>query len=590
MTRAPEPLVGLLPAVRGRLIAVYALNALAGGLMIANAALLAGALHRLVFGHGAPDPTLWILAAGLIAGRALATWAAGVVAADLGLAAQARVRRDLFATLTHPAPTADGSAGRLAPAEAATLATDGVEALTPYLSGYLPAIAQAAVLTLAILAVVLPLDWISGLTLAVTAPLIPLFMILIGAGAERLNVAQWAVLTRLSGAFLDAVQALPLLRLFGATAREGMRIARAAEGYRIATMKVLRVAFLSALALEILATLGVALVAVFLGFRLLWGMVDYDRALFILLLAPEFYLPLRALGAQYHARMDALAAAERLAPVLRGTPATPPETIAAAPVTGAAPRVVLEHVSFAYAAAETAPILTDLSVTLEPGTLTALVGASGGGKSTLLALLRGVLHPTGGRILVDGDPLDPRRHRPAWVPQAPRLFAGTIADALRLGAPDAPDAALWEALRRVGAEAVVSARPLGLATPLGEGGRGLSGGEIRRLALARALLADAPLVLMDEPSASLDHASEEALIRALNGLRADRTVVIAAHRLSTLQGADRILVLEGGHIVEEGSFANLSQARQGAFARLMGARSPLVAAALAAPSGKGTRP
>jgi len=590
MTRAPQPLAGLLPALRGRLITVYALNALAGGLMIANAALLAGALHRLVFGHGTPDPTLWSLAAGLIAGRALATWAAGVVAADLGLAAQARVRRDLFAALTHPDPRADGSAVRLAPAEASTLATDGVEALTPYLSGYLPAIAQAAVLTLAILAVVLPLDWISGLTLAVTAPLIPLFMILIGAGAERLNVSQWAVLTRLSGAFLDAVQALPLLRLFGATTREGMRIARAAEGYRIATMKVLRVAFLSALALEILATLGVALVAVFLGFRLLWGMVEYDRALFILLLAPEFYVPLRAMGAQYHARMDALAAAERLAPVLRDTPTTPSETAAAAPVTGAAPRVVLEHVSFAYAAAETTPILTDLSVTLEPGTLTALVGASGAGKSTLLALVRGVLHPTGGRILIDGDPLDPRRHRPAWVPQAPRLFAGTIADALRLGAPDAPDAALWETLRRVGAEAVVSARPMGLATPLGEGGRGLSGGEIRRLALARALLADAPLVLMDEPSASLDHASEEALIRALNGLRVGRTVVIAAHRLSTLQGADRILVLEDGHIVAEGSFPSLAQERDGAFARLMGATSPLVAAALAAPLERSTTP
>jgi len=580
-------LAALLPALRGRLIAVHALNALAGGLMIGNAALLAGALHGLVFNGLAPDPGILMLAAGLIAGRALVAWAAGMVAADLGLSAQASLRAGLFAALTQPDPTGEGAVARLAPAEAATLATDGVEALTPYLSAYVPAVTQAAVLTLAILAVVLPLDWISGVTLAVTAPLIPLFMILIGGGAERLNVAQWAVLTRLAGTFLDAVQALPLLRWFGATAREGARIAHAAEGYRIATMRVLRVAFLSALALEILATLGVALVAVFLGFRLLWGMVEYDRALFILLLAPEFYLPLRALGAQYHARMDALAAAERLAPVLRAAADTPPPPSAPVPRIETArtlPRVTLEHLSFAFPGAEAKPVLTDVSVALQPGTLTALVGASGAGKSTLLALLRGVLRPTSGRILIDGTPLDAHQHRPAWVPQAPRLFAGTIAETLRLGAPDADDEALWDALRRVDAAAMVAARPLGLATPLGEGGRGLSGGEIRRLAVARALLADAPLVLMDEPSASLDHASEDALIRALEALRAGRTLVIAAHRLSTLRAAGRILVLEDGRITADGAFADLAADPAGPVARLMGAAPPLVAAALAAPS------
>jgi len=577
-------LAALLPALRGRLIAVHALNALAGGLMIGNAALLASALHGLVFNGLAPDSSILMLAACLIAGRALVAWGAGVVAADLGLSAQARLRADLFAALTQPDPTGEGAAARLAPAEAATLATDGVEALTPYLSAYMPAVTQAAVLTLAILAVVLPLDWISGVTLAVTAPLIPLFMILIGGGAERLNVAQWAVLTRLAGTFLDAVQALPLLRWFGATAREGARIAHAAEGYRIATMRVLRVAFLSALALEILATLGVALVAVFLGFRLLWGMVEYDRALFILLLAPEFYLPLRALGAQYHARMGAMAAAERLAPVLRAAPSTPPPPVPKMETARTLPRVTLEHLSFAFPGAEAKPVLTDVSVTLQPGALTALVGASGAGKSTLLALLRGVLRPTGGRILIDGTPLDAIQHRPVWVPQAPRLFAGTIAESLRLGAPDADDEALWDALRRVDAAAMVAARPLGLATPLGEGGRGLSGGEIRRLAVARALLADAPLVLMDEPSASLDHASEDALIRALETLRAGRTLVIAAHRLSTLRAADRILVLEDGRITADGAFADLAADPTGPVARLMGAAPPLVAAALAAPS------
>ncbi|HYH22672.1 MAG TPA: thiol reductant ABC exporter subunit CydD [Azospirillum sp.] len=574
MPGIPHPLSDALRPHRRRLLFAAACHGAAGALLILQAWLVAGILDDAVFGPAPPSAARLAAVLPVLAARAGILWLAHVLAADTAIAVKGMVRHRLSEALGrlpagHPRPEAGRYAG---------LMVEGVEALEPFVARYLPAMAQAVFLPFAILAVVLPLDWLSAPVFALTAPLIPLFMILIGRGAEKLNLAQWATLTRMAAYLLDAVQALPTLRLFHAVDREARRVAGVAERYRRDTMRVLRVAFLSALALEFLATVSIALVAVFIGFRLLWGEMAYERGLFILLLAPEFYLPLRALGAQYHARMEALGAAEQMAPLLRdavrGTDAAAPAPAVAVP-DGEPPRVAVDGVRFGYDPGR--PILDGLSFTLEPGTLTALVGASGAGKSTVMALLRGRLTPWSGGVRIGDAAAGPPALRPAWIPQQPHLFAGTIADNIRLGVPDATDEAVRAAAARAHAAAFIKRLPDGYATRVGERGAGLSGGEARRIALARAFVMRSPLVLMDEPSASLDQDSEEALVAALDDLRRACTILVVAHRLTTVRTADRILVLDTGRIVQAGRFADLA-GREGAFARLAGSASPLLAA------------
>ncbi|WP_109108226.1 thiol reductant ABC exporter subunit CydD [Azospirillum sp. TSO35-2] len=576
MARLPVPFADTLPRHRGRLTLAVAAHGVAGALLILQSWLLAGILDDLVFGHGTVTPARLLAVLPVLLGRAVALWLAGVLAGDAAIAVKGEVRRRLCDAAGRPGnPDAPG-AGRFA-----SMMVDGVEALGPFIARYLPAIGQAVLLPLAVLAAVLPLDWLSALILALTAPLIPVFMILIGQGAEALNRDQWATLARLSAYLLDAVQALPTLRLFGAVNREARQVANAAEDYRQRTMRVLRIAFLSALVLEFLATVSIAMVAVFIGFALLWGEMDYRRGLFILLLAPEFYLPLRSLGAHYHARMEALAAAEPMAALLAG--GTGPQAEAAPPAAPASfltapPRVEVAGLRFGHRHGEA--LFDDLSFSLEPSSLTALVGASGAGKSTLLALLRGRLTPWSGSIRIAGTAPGALSPPPAWIPQAPHLFAGTIADNIRLGAPHADDGAVRDAAIRANAATFIERLPDGYATRLGERGAGLSGGEARRIALARAFLMGSPLVLLDEPSASLDHESEAELVAALNELRRNRTLLVVAHRLTTIRTADRVMVLEGGRIVQDGPFATLSRS-DGPFSRLAGASSPLLAAVMA---------
>lgn len=567
MAGTPRPLSDLLPHHRRPLVLAAAAHGLAGALLILQAWLIAGILNDVVFGND-PAPGRRLLAAlPVLLARMGLLWLANVLAADIAIAVKGEVRRMLRAAPGRTTMDAGRFAGVL---------VEGVEALDPFVARYLPAMAQAVLLPAAILAVVLPLDWVSALVFALTTPLIPFFMILIGRGAERLNLEQWAVLARMSAYLLDAVQALPTLRLFGAVGREARQVKHTSELYRQHTMRVLRVAFLSALVLEFLATVSIALVAVFVGFALLWGAIPYQRGLFILLLAPEFYLPLRSLGAHYHARMEALGATEQMAPMLvdESSPDSPPNPPAIVD-SKCAPRVVVDSIRFGYSAE--CPILDGLSFVLEPCSLTALVGESGSGKSTIMALLRGRLRPWSGAMRVDRQSIGGRIPQPAWIPQWPHLFTGTIADNIRLGAPEASDDAVREAARRAHASGFIERLSEGYATRLGERGAGLSGGEVRRIALARAFLMQAPLILLDEPSASLDHDSEDALVAALDELRRDRTILVVAHRLTTVRGADQILMLADGRIVQKGRFAALA-GTGGPFARLAGAASPLLAA------------
>lgn len=526
------------------------------GLLVGQYALLASVMADVVFAAAGLDavwPRLQMVLA-LVVGRAVLVWMGERAAVAAAAMTKSNVRTALLDHLLALGPVRLASE---ASGDLSALVVDGVEALEPYFARFLPAMVTAAVIPLAILVVVAPLDWLSGVVLAVTAPLIPLFMVLIGKGAERLNQRQWARLARMSAHFLEVVQNLTTLKLFNASRREAEMVARVSEDYRLATMSVLRVAFLSALALEFFATVSIALVAVFIGFRLLAGTMEFQRGLFILLLAPEFYLPLRSLGAHYHARMEAIGAATRMVDIL----ARPCPVASGAQVF--LPRMVaveLEGVRLSYDGGRVG--LDGLDLWLEPGTTTALVGASGSGKSSVVSVVLGLVQPQAGRMLVAGRPLEEVglenwRRRLAWVPQRPYLFRGTIADNIRLGFDGAGDDAVRAAASLVGADGFISALPDGYAHPVGERGGGLSGGQVRLIALARAALRDASVLVLDEPTASLDAEAEQLAGEAVRRLAEGRIVLVVAHRLATVTGADHIAVLEGGRVVEQGRHAQL---------------------------------
>ncbi|PKU25360.1 thiol reductant ABC exporter subunit CydD [Telmatospirillum siberiense] len=553
-----------IPPVRRPLSLAAAAAAINAILLIFQYRLLATGVDAVLFAGrdlAGVWPSLWPIP-GFILLRAAVVWAGDAAAGTAAARVKQSVRMDLLDHLMSigPVPLREERAGALS-----TLLVEGVEALEPYYARFLPAMASVVLAPLAVLAAVLPEDWLSGLVLLLTAPLIPLFMILIGRGAERLNQRQWSKLARMGAHFLEAFQNLTTLKLFNASRREALLIARMSEDYRLAVMAVLRVAFLSALALEFFATLGVALVAVFIGFRLLDGGMGFERGFFVLLVAPEFYLPLRSMGAHYHARMEAVGAASGLIGLLAhprpGRPSGSAEGGTGS--VSAAPRVVFDAVHLVYGDGRKG--LDGADFHLDPGSVTALVGPSGAGKSSVLSVLLGFVPPTAGCVRIDGTALtdmDPEEWRRliAWVPQAPYLFRGTIADNIRLGFPDADDDAMAAAAGLTGAGDFIRSLPGGYGYEIAEGGGGLSGGQRRLIALTRAALRPAPLVILDEPTASLDRASEKMAGEAIRRFSAGRSVLVVAHRLETVRSADMILVMEGGRVVEQGRHDGLMAA------------------------------
>jgi len=555
------------------LLAAIGMGLLAGLLLIAQAYLLSQAISR-VFLSGATlaaiIPLLTLLGA-VILGRALALGGAELAGQLLADRVKAALRERLLAHLMAlgPAYVRDERSGELA-----HTVTEGIEALHAYVSEYLPQLALAVLLPLTMLAVVFPLDLLSGIVLLLTAPMIPLLMILIGKAANWQSRRQWTQLSRMSAYFLDVLQGLPTLKIFGRSREQITTIAAVSEQFRDATMSVLRLAFLSAFVLEMLATISTALIAVEIGLRLLYGRLDFDKALFILILAPEYYLPLRQLGARFHAGVSGVTAAARIFAVLETRPSDCAPPPAAAPQTIPAPPFDLrfEDVHYAYDDGDR-PALNGLTLHIPAGQTVALVGPSGAGKSTVAHLLLRFLAPTAGRITVNGRdlcdlPADQWRGQIAWVPQWPYLFDGTVADNIRLGRPDASPDAVIQAAQQAGADGFIRALPDGYDTHIGERGARLSGGQAQRLALARAFLRDAPLVILDEATANLDPETEASILAALEALRRGRTILVIAHRLHTLRNADQIAVLATGRVVEYGPPAALS-AQSGLYRQLL---------------------
>ncbi len=558
-------------AARLGLASTVGLGLLGGITVVGQAYFLSRAVNQ-VFLEGATlrqvgDLVLVLLILALL--RAGLTWGSEVAANRVAVRVKGRLRQRLAAHLLALGP-AYARAERSG--ELANTAVEGVEALDAYFRQYLPQLALAALVPLAVLLFVFPLDWVSGLVLLLTAPLIPLFMVLIGNLADSLTRKQWGSLSRMSAHFLDVLQGLTTLKLLGRSRQQIRTIARVSGQFREATMGVLRVAFLSALVLEMVATLSTAVVAVQIGLRLLYGHLSFEQAFFVLILAPEFYLPLRMLGTRFHAGMEGVAAAERIFEVLgvEARAATSTSGLALA----SAPTLRFDDVCYAYDEG-TRPALNGLSFEVESGETVALVGPSGAGKSTVAYLLLRFVEADRGSITVDATPLahlapEAWRQQVAWVPQHPYLFYGTVAENIRLGRPNAtPGEVIW-ATQQAHAHQFVEALPAGYETLIGERGARLSGGEAQRIALARAFLKDAPLLVLDEATAHLDPEIEAQIQEALGRLLRGRTAILIAHRLNTARHADRILVMDGGRVIEEGSHETLL-ARDGLYRRMVGA-------------------
>jgi ATP-binding cassette subfamily C protein CydD len=543
------------------LILTIALSLLAGIVLVGQAFYLSQIINRVFLEAntlaGVQPLLLALLTLSLV--RAGLTWGSQVTAQRVAGRVKNNLRERLTAHLLAlgPAYTHGERSGELA-----NTAVAGVEALDAYFSQYLPQLATAALVPLTILLFVFPLDFISGLVLLLTAPLIPIFMVLIGNLADRMTQRQWVSLSRMSAHFLDVLQGLTTLKILGRSREQTEAIARVSYRFGQTTLGVLRVAFLSALVLELVATLSTAIVAVEIGLRLLYGRLLFENALFILILAPEFYIPLRLLGTRFHAGMSGMAAAKRIFEVL-DTPlpvsvstAPDPETSLSSPFT-----ICFTNVYYAYNDGQR-PALDGVSLAITPGQKVALVGPSGAGKSTVAHLLLRFIDPDQGNITVNGAPLSKLdlsawRSHLAWAPQNPYLFHGSVAENIRLAQPEASLEQVVQAARQAHADDFVEALPQGYDTIIGERGVRLSGGQAQRIALARAFLKDAPFLILDEATANLDPKYERQIQTALEQLLQGRTALIIAHRLSTVYNADQILVMANGQIVEQGTHDSL---------------------------------
>ena len=510
----------------------------------------------------------------IVAARAILVWISEISAKAVAIRIKNDLRERLF---THIIKLGPSFTRRERTGELTTAAIEGIEALDAYFSQYLPQLILSALVPLSILIFVFPLDPLSGLILFLTAPLIPIFMILIGKTAETLTNRQYETLSRLSAHFLDSLQGITTLKELGQSKAHVQTIKEVSEKFSTTTMNVLRVTFLSALVLELVATLSTAVIAVEIGLRLLYYKIEFQQAFFLLILAPEFYIPLRILGLRFHAGMNGTTAARKIFSIL-DTPITNEQTSEDYQGTSysldqnAQSKITFNNVSFTYPD-ENSPALSNISFTIKQGQKIAIVGASGAGKSTLAQLLLRFASPSSGQILINEQPItqispEAWREQISWVPQKPFIFNESVAENIRLGKPDADMESVQDAAIAAHLHEFIISLPNGYETLVGEAGSRLSSGQAQRLALSRAYLKDAPLLILDEPTSSLDPITESALEESTKKMMRNRTVITIAHRLNTILEADKILVLESGFLKEEGTHKNLLEIN-GIYAKLI---------------------
>jgi ATP-binding cassette subfamily C protein CydD len=400
-------------------------------------------------------------------------------------------------------------------------------------------------------------------------------MVLIGDAAEEQTRRQWSVLSGMSATFLDAIQGLTTLKLLGRSRAMIAEIANISERFRHSTMRVLRVAFLSAFVLELVATISTAVVAVEIGLRLLYGRIEFEQAFFVLLLAPAFYLPLRLLGTRFHSGMSGIAAAQRIFAILdQPAPAAKTDQPDIHQPLEFHKAIEFRDVHLAYEDGKRIA-LDGVTFTIPQGKIVGVVGPTGGGKSTLAHLLLRFAEPGAGEILIDGIPMEDIdaeawRRLLSWVPQQPYIFNASASKNIRFARPQARFDEIETAAERAGAHNFIASLPQGYDTILGEGSSRLSGGEAQRIAIARAFLKESPIIILDEVTAHLDVETETEVLDSLRDLLSGRTALIIAHRLRTVQNADEILVLSRGQIIERGTHEELLQAK-GLYAEMIAA-------------------
>ncbi|WP_158527248.1 thiol reductant ABC exporter subunit CydD [Pelagibaculum spongiae] len=534
----------------------------AGISLIIQAWILSGLLADVIDGQLRQPP--WAELTGLLGlylFRGACQWVMLVSGQKASAEVRAGLRRQLYLKIAQLGPSwlANHHSGAIA-----VRLMEQVDALDGFFARFLPQQMIAAVLPLVIMAVVFPHDWIGGLIFLVTAPLLVLFLILTGMGAESAQKKQMTALIRMGGHFLDRLQGLSLLRRFNQTDAALKQVGKVAEDFRTHTMSVLRVAFLSTAVLEFFAAISVALTAVYVGFSLLgyldWGpagTMDFRSGLFLLMLAPDFYAPLRQLATHYHDRSAAMGAADDITELLAETSPglaieqlTAEETGKEVPVEdqqffSTPPLITFKNVDFGYG---DSMVLNQLNLQLQPGEIIAIGAPSGAGKTSLIRLLLGFSQPTSGEILVNDQALSSlgetsRSRLFGWLGQAPVLFHGSLASNLLLANPQADQSQLWQALEQAGAAEFVKKMPQQLDTPLGENNQGISGGQARRIALARVCLHNAPVLLLDEPTAGLDNKNRDLLLAQLKQYASQRSVILVSHDKAVLDWADRHIEL-----------------------------------------------